>query len=1298
MYDIRAPFEKVNLKKHILFLTSLFLFLILALPTIAQVNAFEGKRFWCSALRPVGSFGPQDNIIVLWSRTNATVTLRNPAKGYTNTVNLTANTLTNVTIAATASSHENDEQVDSFGVEITSTADITVQINSAQNFSSSDGTYVYPIEHIGTEYYAMSFAAAGVGFNQGKSSIIIVATENTTAVEITPSVLTQGGKPANTPYTVVLNQGQTYRVEGNGTADLTGTRIRVTNGCKKIAVFSGSSCSQVPETCTNCSHLVEMMPHLDTWGKTHLIAPLTTVGFFTAKYTYRILSVINGTQVTVNGTTSTLNKGQTSTVSGNSSTTTICIEATNPILVAQYMEGFGCQGGSVPRMSMVTPVEQMVKIAHVAGQNTGTFGSANRAIIITKTNARGRARRDNIPIGAANFNTFSNCSEWSYADITVTQGPMSLSSDSGFIAYMYDADFNFAYMYPVTTNSRILKYDISNKPLVCGSTSVTLFNSGDSNSISQSQWYFDDNTTLTGKQVTKNFAAQGIYAISNVVTYLDDCPYVDTLTTIIRTLAIPVAGFSVSNGVQCFIGNDFNFADTSRYLNSSKRLTTTWLFSDTGVNFKNQFNINRVFGTPGTKTVQLIATSSDLCVDTFTRTVTVNANAKPNYQVTNPQCFKSHAFNPVQLSTVAGSTIVGYEWYFGDGGLSTAASPIKTYSKDTTYEITLIAKAATGCNDTIKRTFTIYPSPTALFTTSNVCINDTLKAINASTFGGGPLNYLWKFGDGNTTTLTDVVKTYADTGTYNLILTATTTDGCPDSMVKKVSILPSPKPDFTFAKNCTRNPSTFTNKTFNYGLNPTQYTWNTGDTIYTTNNVVHNYKKEGKYTIRLYATLPNGCADSTQKTVYINPAPTVGFTINDSLQCFRGNNFDFFNNTVLNEGKIKEFTWKLNDTFWTNSISINKTFNTFGTSIVKLVAVTDSLCTDSLVKVFEVAPQTQMDLVLGQDTQCYKDHSFDLINNSTIPAGTVKYFWKYSNGDLDTTPNPGAKIFTSSGKYQLTLLAVTNKGCRDSVINNLTLYPSPELDFEVNDVCGTDSARFFNPSKVSTGRIVNWLWDLGDGNTSTTKHPIHHYNNLGFYNVQLIGITDLGCPDTLSKDSALEVKNAPTSFFNTQLIKQQGNETTYDFYELSQGADNFFWNFDRGETSRQNDPTFVFRDTGTYRIILTVSNSEGCFDSHDTTISVVPDIEVFIPNAFSPNKDILNPTFRIEGSYFYRDFEMSVYDRWGQRLFYSTNPEIGWDGTYDGKLMPEGIYIYRVRMIGTDTKVRNYKGNLHLFR
>lgn len=647
---------------------TLFLLLLVCtfLAAQSQVSAYEGKHFFVTSLRPSSTFGTQDNTVVLWSRTAASVTLSNTAKSFSLTVTLSANTEKIVTLPAATSNHPtNDaEKVDDYGVEIKADTSISVLIHGGNN--QSDGTMVYPIDKLGTEYYAMSYEATGSGFNAGKSTIIIVATENNTTVEITPSVVTGGSKPAGSPFFATLNKGQTYRVEGNNTLDLTGTKIRVVNGCKKIAVFSGSSCSQIPSTCTNCGHLVEMLPHIDTWGKTFLIAPYTGASFAQPTSTYRILSVANGTSVTINGVTKTLNKGQTETVNNVSSTSNVCIKSSNPVLVAQYMEGFSCQGGASPKMGIIIPAEQMVTSGIAVPQNSGSFGSANRLRVITKTNSRIFMRRNGIPIGIANFSSFDDCKEWSYADIQITAGTQNLTSDSGFMAYLYNASFSFGYMYPAVANARIINYDIGIKPLVCGSTSVGFFNTGDSDRITNSKWIFEDNTTKSGKSITKDFGKHGNYVVTNVVTYLDVCPYIDTLTTTVRTYANPKAGFYEDDNdtAQCFMGNKFTFVDSSRYYNSSSKQLTEWFFSDTPVVFKNQFTIERSFAAHGLKTIKLRSTSSDNCTDSFTFYVNVNANPKPDYQITNPQCYNSHAFNPTQLSTVPGGAIAGYEWSF----------------------------------------------------------------------------------------------------------------------------------------------------------------------------------------------------------------------------------------------------------------------------------------------------------------------------------------------------------------------------------------------------------------------------------------------------------------------------------------------------------------------------------------------------------------------------------------------------------------------------------------------------------
>jgi gliding motility-associated-like protein len=1285
--------QRVQTKTRILFLW--LIILIGAVNSSAQVNAFEGTRFFFTFTKSTSLFSPQpDNTLTLLSRTNTTATISNPAKGYTNIVSLVANTPKDISIPKTISTTDSTDVIRGYGVEINANDKITVQL--ADVGGAGDGTMVYPYDKLGTDYYAMSFFGSASGFYQGRSFVAVVATENNTLIEVTPAAQTTSNNSAGVPYYVTLDKGQTHKLEGLSLNDLTGTHIKVLNGCKPVAVFGGATCAAVPSTCTLCGHLFEIMPQVDTWGKKFLIAPLEGSSFFTPKYTYSILANTNNTKITVNGSSSTINKGDIVTVNSLSSTSSVCIDASYPVLVAQYTEGYNCQGGSVPRMHIISPAEQLVKSAVVVGNSTSLTGTAHKVLIIAKTISRGLIKFDGSYIPITSFSTFSDCQEWSYASVTSSRAPHSIYSDSGFLAYTYNAEFTAPYLVTAAANARILAYDIGIKNLGCGSLNPTFYNSGDSIKILSSKWLFDDNTSQVGKQVSKTYTSQGFYSVTNIVTYQNDCPFTDTIRSSLRTIAYPVAGLSINDTSQCFRGNEFVFSDTSRYFNGAKKKTTTWSYSDTPTVYKNFASLTRVMANPGTYTITLKVESQDLCTDSVVKTFKVNANPKTDYQITSPQCFKSHLFKPTQKTTVVGGAVGGYDWDFGDGTKSIQPIPVKTYSKDTAYSVTLITRSTANCYDTLVRQFLINPSPQASFTANNACLNDTVKTTNLSSFSG-PLNYLWSFGDLQTATDSNANKTYVDTGTYNLMLTATNSYNCADSMMKKVTILPAPKPSFTYIKKCTQNPTSYTNTSFTYGVPGATYKWDVGNSAQSnTLNYTHKYTKEGLFQVKLVATLPNGCKDSVTNPVYINPIPNVAFTINDSMQCIRGNNFDFFNATTLSEGKINEFVWKLNDTLWNTNVSNNKVFDTYGIYTIKLVATTDSACADSITKIFEVAPQTQMSLISTQDTQCYKNHAFVLTNNSTVPTGTVSYTWNYSNSDVDTIAQPAPKTFSSSGKYQLTLLALTDKGCRDSVVRNFTLYPSPELNFEVNDVCGSDSARFSNFSKVTTGRVVNWHWDLGDGDTSDAKNPIHYYNNFGIYNVSVIGITDLGCPDTLFVDTALFVKPAPKSFFNTKLDEQRGNETSYQFFDQSTDADDYYWNFDRGETSRQANPNFTFKDTGKYHIILTVSNTEGCFSSHDTTIFVVPDIELYIPNAFSPNKDVINPVFRIEGSYFYREFEMQIFDRWGQRVFYSNDPEIGWDGTYDGRRMPEGIYIYSVRIIGTDTKVRNYKGNLHL--
>ncbi|HYG16859.1 MAG TPA: PKD domain-containing protein, partial [Bacteroidia bacterium] len=225
-----------------------------------------------------------------------------------------------------------------------------------------------------------------------------------------------------------------------------------------------------------------------------------------------------------------------------------------------------------------------------------------------------------------------------------------------------------------------------------------------------------------------------------------------------------------------------------------------------------------------------------------------------------------------------------------------------------------------------------------------------------------------------------------------------------------------------------------------------------------------------------------------------------------------------------------------------------------------------------------------------------------------------------------------------------------------------------------------------------------WLWDFGDGNISDKKEPFHLYTKPGYYKVTLTGISTDGCSDTLVRDSAIHVIPGPVANFIMDSYEVNSNRVTASFKNLSVGATELYWTFGNGNFSTTISPVEIFNDTGKYTISLSAFNEFHCFNRYDLTIHLLPENDFYIPNAFTPNEDPLNQEFKISGNYFYTEFEMFVYNRWGELVFYSNNPDFGWKGNYKDRPAPDGVYTYQVRLTSTDRKIFVYKGTVHLLR
>ncbi|MCX7736072.1 MAG: IgGFc-binding protein [Candidatus Kapabacteria bacterium] len=348
--------------------------------------------------------------------------------GYRQNVNVPAGTVQNVRIPAEAQV-KSDQVLERLAVHITSDKPVSVY-GLNRRFQTTDTYLALPTEVLGTEYRAMCYTVSDGLMPQ----IAIVATENNTEVEITPSanlVLHRKG----VPFKVQLKKGDVYQFaslfEVNSDCDLTGTLIKSN---KKIAVFSGHQCAYVTPKIIACNHLVEQMPPLPSWGRHFYLGRFDT----RSNYTFRVLANENQTRVFLDAKLiRTLGSGEfwDSTLSRD-----IQITANKPILVAQYSQGFK-NGDSIgdPMMLLVSPTQQFLQQYRFATPVNGSW--KHRINVVVPTAGIKSMKLNGEPIDPKLFKPLG-LSRYSIAYIPIPYGSHFIEGDLPFGMYSYGFGFD----------------------------------------------------------------------------------------------------------------------------------------------------------------------------------------------------------------------------------------------------------------------------------------------------------------------------------------------------------------------------------------------------------------------------------------------------------------------------------------------------------------------------------------------------------------------------------------------------------------------------------------------------------------------------------------------------------------------------------------------------------------------------------------------------------------------------------------------------------------------------------------
>lgn len=326
----------------------------------------------------------------------------------------------------------------------------------------------------------------------------------------------------------------------------------------------------------------------------------------------------------------------------------------------------------------------------------------------------------------------------------------------------------------------------------------------------------------------------------------------------------------------------------------------------------------------------------------------------------------------------------------------------------------------------------------------------------------------------------------------------------------------------------------------------------------------------------------------------------------------------------------------------------------------------------------------------------------------------------WSRQDFPTDPNKTIKdntalqtIFTPEAGLKTVWMRVTTLGnsycapSTDSILLYISPLPAPDFDGNPLSGCSPLFVKFRDKSDQNVAPISKYEWDFGDGSKSTQQNPSHVYTTPGTYTVKLKVISVRGCDSELTKVDYINVYPSPIADFIAKPTFTSISLPTIHFKDQSQGSvQDYLWNFgDRnnptGGTSTLKDPEYSYSDTGLYTVKLIVKSPNGCTDTliKPNYIDIRPEITVFIPNVFTPNDfgPKKNEAFTVIASNF-TDFHLSMYSRWGELLYETTDITKGWDGTYKGKECQEGVYVYLVEISSITGKKYKFNGSATLLR
>ena len=762
-----------------------------------------------------------------------------------------------------------------------------------------------------------------------------------------------------------------------------------------------------------------------------------------------------------------------------------------------------------------------------------------------------------------------------------------------------------------------------------------------------------------GTNATETGLLAGAYTVS--VTDANGCVTVDSITVL--NAGTPVATITASTNVLCFGGNN---GDATVTVTGAGTPPYNYTWSPIG----------------GTG-----ATGTGLIAGSYTVTVS-DANGCSDVDsviITEPPLLTAAASYTAVLCN-AGNT--GTATVVGAGGVTAYTYAWAPSGGTNATEPNLIAGSytctvtdANGCITTASTTVTEPTQVTTTFAQSDErCFGGNTASATVVPADGTPgYTYSWAPSGGTGATAASLFA-----GTYTC--TITDANGCfitqSFTITEPTQVVVS---TVTVDAHCNLADGSAVASAVG-GTGAYTYTWSLPSTNDSIINVVN-----GTYTV--IATDANGCADTTTAVINNLNGVNTSLTSVSNLTCFQSGNGEIITGST---GGVSPYIYA-----WTApASSTTDTASGLPAGSYTLVVTDASGCTSTV-----TATVTEPTLVtIGASAAPTAVCAGSGVTLTSTPAGgtpALNVVW--TPGSL--AGNTQNIIPAATTTYTATVTDAN--GCSASATTVVTVYPMPSATFtaDVTSGCAELCVNFSDLSTIAApGNIVAWDWDFGDGNTSNLQSPNHCYPLAGTYTVILTVKSADGCTHTLTIPNYITVFANPVAAFGASPQPTTLLNPTITFTDSSStDVSSWLWGFGDilNSGSTLQNPDFTYGTADCFLVLLTVTTPDGCWDTVTHPVCIDPDASIYVPNAFTPDGDGKNELFfPVTIGMDPDQFEMWIYDRWGNMIYYTDDLNDGWDGRVQGhsEISQIDTYVWKINATDLSGTKHNLIGKVTLIK